>query len=194
MSDDNGINVSGTSVGHDIEAILDGDDRNSLILNDFYQALLADYTRGEVRFPLTDLAPGLHTLKVTAWDLANNPAEDYLEFYVLDGDDPVIEDFFNYPNPFTDLTYFQFEHNRPGVPMDLELEIFDLSGRFVKNISREGYVSDGYRVNDLEWDGLDNQRREVPPGMYIFRLRLVYTNNGIKEVIESDAEKLVIVK
>jgi len=193
LSDDNGINVSGTSIGHDIEAILDGDDRNSLILNDFYQALLDDYTKGEVRYPLSDIAPGLHTLKVTAWDLANNPAEAYLEFYVMDSDAPVIEDFFNYPNPFKDLTYFQFEHNRPGVPMDLELEIFDLSGRFVKNILREGYVSDGYRVNDLEWDGQDNQRREVPPGMYIFRLRLVYSNNGIKEVVESDAEKLVIV-
>jgi hypothetical protein len=46
LSDDHGINVSGTSVGHDIEAVLDGDDAHSFILNDFFQAALDDHTRG----------------------------------------------------------------------------------------------------------------------------------------------------
>jgi hypothetical protein len=194
LSDDNGINVSGTSVGHDIEAVLDGDDRNSLILNDFYQAALNDYTSGEVRYPLTGLAPGLHTLRVTAWDLANNPGEAYLEFVVVDKEGPIIQNLFNYPNPFSSLTYFQFEHNRPGVAMDIDLSIYDLAGRLVKNISRVNYVSDGYRVNDIDWDGLDNQRGEVIPGIYVYKLNIVFTNNGTKEVVESNAEKLVIIR
>lgn len=194
LSDDNGINVSGTSVGHDIEAILDGDDRNSLILNDFYQASLNDHTSGEIRYPLSNLAPGLHTLSVIAWDLANNPAEAYIEFLVLNADGPVLENLFNYPNPFSDLTHFQFEHNRPGVPMQLRLDIFDLSGRFVKNITRDDYVSDGYRVNDIEWNGRDNQGGDLAPGMYVYKIKLIFSGDNGQETVESDAEKLVILR
>ena len=194
LSDDNGINVSGTSIGHDIEAILDGDDRNSLILNDFYQASLDDYASGEVRYPLSSLSPGLHTLKVIAWDLANNPAEAYLEFFVIDSDAPILKNLFNFPNPFSEETFFQFEHNRPGVTMDMDLDIFDLSGRRVKNISLDGYVSDGYRIADLYWDGLNEAGVEVTPGMYVFKLKIVYKTNGNTETIESDVEKLVILR
>ncbi|MBP7238856.1 MAG: type IX secretion system sortase PorU [Saprospiraceae bacterium] len=194
LSDDNGINVSGTSVGHDIEAVLDNDDKNSFILNDFYQASLDNYTKGEVRFPLTNLAPGLHTLRVTAWDVANNPGEAYLEFRVLGTADPVIEDLGNYPNPFSESTLFHFEHNRPGVPMDLQLQIYQISGQLVKTIKRENYVSDGYRVADLDWDGTNDRGVEVGQGLYVYRVRAVFDHNGNKEMIESDAEKLVILR
>jgi flagellar hook assembly protein FlgD len=122
------------------------------------------------------------------------PREAYLEFFVVDKDGPIIQNLFNYPNPFSSLTYFQFEHNRPGVSMDIDLSIYDLAGRLVKNISREDYVSDGYRVNDIDWDGLDNQRGEVIPGIYIYKLNIVFTNNGTQEVVESNAEKLVIIR
>jgi hypothetical protein len=194
LSDDNGINVSGTSVGHDIEAILDNDDKNSFILNDFYQASLDNYTSGEVRFPLSNLAPGLHTLKVTAWDVANNPAEAYLEFRVLDTDNAVLDKLGNYPNPFSASTLFHFEHNRPGVPMDLELQIYQLSGQLVKTIIRDNYVSDGYRVADLDWNGRNDRGIEVGQGLYVYRVRAIFDNNGNKEMIESDAEKLVIIR
>ncbi len=194
LSDDNGINVSGTSVGHDIEAILDNDDKNSFILNDFYQASLDNYTSGEVRFPLSNLAPGLHTLKVTAWDVANNPAEAYLEFRVLDTENAVIDKLGNYPNPFSESTLFHFEHNRPGVAMDLELQIYQLSGQLVKTIIRDNYVSDGYRVADLDWNGLNDRGVEVGQGLYVYRVRAVFDNNGNKEMIVSDAEKLVIIR
>jgi hypothetical protein len=194
LSDDNGINVSGTSVGHDLEAILDGDEKNSIILNDFYQASLDDYTQGTVRYPLTNLAPGLHTLKVIAWDLANNSGEAYIEFYVLDQESAVVQGVGNYPNPFDELTYFQFEHNRPGVPMDLELNIFDISGKHIKTIKQENYVSDGYRVNDLQWDGRNDGGGDASSGLYVYRLSVTFNNNGIREKVVPDGEKLVIIR
>ncbi len=193
LSDDNGINASGNSIGHDIEAILDGDEKNSLILNDFYQADLDDYTRGQVLYPLAGLTPGRHTLKVTAWDLANNPGEAYLEFVVLDTEGPMIEKLMNFPNPFNSATKFQFEHNRPGAQMDIELDIFDLSGRFVKNITVEDYVSSGYRVADLEWDGFNEGGSQIAPGMYVYRLKVTFTRNGVSEVVQSNAKKLVFI-
>ena len=133
-------------------------------------------------------------MKVIAWDLANNPAEAYLEFFVIDSDAPILKNLFNFPNPFSEETFFQFEHNRPGVIMDMDLDIFDLSGRRVKNISLDGYVSDGYRIADLYWDGLNEAGVEVTPGMYVFKLKIVYKTNGNTETIESDVEKLVILR
>lgn len=194
LRDDNGINVSGTGVGHDIEAILDNDDKNSFILNDFYKAAVDDYKRGEVLYPLSDLAPGKHTLKVTAWDLANNPAEAYLEFIVLDDEGAVLTHVLNYPNPFTTFTLFQFEHNRPGVEMDLQVQIYTINGRLVKTIEREGFISDGYRVADLEWDGLDDGGGQLAKGVYVYRIRAAFSMNGQKEIVESKAEKLVILR
>ena len=194
LSDDNGINVSGTSVGHDLEATLDGDDKNSIVLNDFYQASLDDYTRGTVRYPLNGLAPGLHTLKVIAWDLANNPGEAYIEFYVREGEGAVVREVGNYPNPFDEETYFQFEHNRPGIPMDIDIDIFDLAGRHIQTITYRDYVSSGYRVDDLTWDGRNDAGAEVPYGLYVYRLNITFRNNGFEEVVRPDAEKLVILR
>ena len=194
LSDDNGINVSGTSIGHDIEAILDGDDKNSIILNDFYLASLDDHTSGEVRYPLAGLAPGRHTLKVTAWDLANNPGEAYLDFYVVDGDGPIVKNFFNYPNPFNEITYFQFEHNRPDAVMQVNIDIFDITGQFVENIQLKDYVSGGYRIEGIEWDGTDHTGSSISPGLYVYRMRIEYSSSGTEEVVQTDAEKLVIIR
>lgn len=194
LMDDNGINVSGTGVGHDIEAILDNDDKNSFILNDFYQAVLDNYRSGEVRYPLSDLAPGKHTLKVTAWDLANNPGEAYLEFLVLDDEGAVLEHVLNYPNPFTTSTNFQFEHNRPGVEMDLQILIYTISGRLVKTIERQNFISEGYRVDDLPWDGLDDSGGQLAKGIYVYKIKAAYTVNNQQDIVESKAEKLVILR
>ena len=181
-------------MGDDIEAVLDNDDKNSFILNDFYQASLDDYRSGEVRYPLSDLAPGKHTLKVTAWDLANNPAEAYLEFLVLDDEGAVLEHVLNYPNPFTTSTYFQFEHNRPGVEMNLQVQIYTINGRLVKTIEREAFISEGYRIDDLYWDGLDDTGDQLGKGIYVYRIRVAYNINGRKDIVESKAEKLVILR
>jgi len=76
--------------------------------------------------------------------------------------------------------------------MDLNIDIFDITGQFIQNIHREDYVSGGYRIDDIEWNGRDHEGAEVSPGMYIYRLKIVFSNGGNNEVLESNAEKLVI--
>ncbi len=194
LSDDFGINVSGTGVGHDLEAVLDGDDKNSFILNDFYVAALNDYKKGIVRYPLSNLKPGLHTLKVTAWDLANNPGEAYIEFVVVDEKGALLQNVFNYPNPLNDFTRFQFEHNRPGVPMDIRLNIYTIVGQPVRTLEMKDFVSDGYRVDDLTWDGTDDNDNQVDKGIYVYKIKVSFNVNGTKENAESKAGKLVILR
>ena len=192
LSDDHGINVSGTSIGHDIEAVLDGDDVHSFILNDYYQAVLDDHTRGTVRFPLTGLTPGLHTITMTAWDLANNPAQATIEFLVLGDSGPVITNVQNQPNPFSDETFFTFEHNRAGSLIDMQIDIFSTDGRLVNSLRKDGYEAGGYRVEDLSWSGNNQNGAEVPSGIYVYRLKATFTTNGNVEVAEAKAGKLVV--
>jgi hypothetical protein len=63
LEDENGINTA-SGIGHDIVAILDGD--VAILLIDYYQTNLDDYTKG-LRFPLRNLAAGIHTITFKAW-------------------------------------------------------------------------------------------------------------------------------
>ncbi len=58
LEDENGINTA-SGIGHDIVAILDGDETNPYVLNEYYETENNDYTKGFVRFPFRDLAPGI---------------------------------------------------------------------------------------------------------------------------------------
>ncbi len=64
FSDQSGINASGNSVGHDITAVLDGDDEHPFILNDYYETEPNTYQRGHASFPITGLSDGPHTILV----------------------------------------------------------------------------------------------------------------------------------
>ena len=50
ISDASGINTVGNGIGHDITAILDGNTASPYVLNDFYEAVKDDFTRGFIRF------------------------------------------------------------------------------------------------------------------------------------------------
>ena len=106
LSDENGINTVGSGIGHDITAVLDNDFSNVLVLNDYYQAIIDDYTSGTVSFPMKDLAVGKHSLILKAWDVANNSSEVEIEFEV--SGEFKISQVNNYPNPMNDYTFFIF--------------------------------------------------------------------------------------
>jgi hypothetical protein len=194
LTDDYGINVSGTSVGHDIEAVLDGDERNSIILNDFYQAAQDDPTSGVVRYPLINVAPGLHTLELTAWDLANNPGSAAIEFMVVDDEGAILSEVMNFPNPFSEETRFAFEHNKPDASLSFDISIYSLNGQLVKTLHQEGIVTGGYRIEDVTWKGDTQNGSPLPSGLYVYRIKAVFTSHDRVEVIDSEPGKLVILR
>ena len=81
LSDENGINTA-SGIGHDMIAILDGDESNPFIINDYYQADVDDYSNGTASFTLRDLEEGLHTLTFKAWDVYNNSSTSEIQFVV----------------------------------------------------------------------------------------------------------------
>ena len=52
LEDNSGINTSLTAVDHDIIAILDGDNANPIVLNDFYETELDNFKKGKVSKPV----------------------------------------------------------------------------------------------------------------------------------------------
>src|SRR5690606_36460303 len=104
LFDDNGIHVSGSSIGHDLVAILDEDMTNPFVMNDFYVTEPNDYRNGYVNFKFYNLPDGKHTIRVPAWDVYNNSGEGVVTFEVRNKDKGFISDLYNYPNPFSDKT------------------------------------------------------------------------------------------
>lgn len=196
LQDDNGINVVGNSIGHDLEAILDGDTQNSFLLNDFYESELDNYTTGAVRFPLFDLAEGRHEIQVTAWDVANNASVGYTEFFVSSSAEVALEHVLNYPNPFTDRTCFQFDHNLAGQDLQVQIQIFTISGRLVKTIDYQGISDGALRLDDcIEWDGRDDYGDRLARGVYLYKVKVRAALSGASSLEgESEFEKLVILK
>lgn len=196
LSDENGINVVGNSIGHDLEGILDEDTQNSLVLNDYYSSEQDDYTRGSVRYPLSKLEPGKHTIRIKAWDVANNSSEAATEFVVFDGEGIRLEHVLNYPNPFTDQTCFQFDHNYANQELSVVINIFTISGRLVKTL-RQNLFSDGaIRLDDcIPWDGRDDFGDSLARGIYLYKVYVESIIPGLPAVKgESGFEKLVILK
>ncbi len=193
LSDDNGINVAGTSIGHDLAGTLD-DAKNTVPLNGFYEAVKDDPTKGVVRYPLSKLAIGRHKIKVKAWDVANNPGEGYTEFMVNSDAKAALAHVLNYPNPFTTNTKFQFEHNLVGQQLKVRVNIFTVSGKLVKTID-ENLNAEGYRITDIAWDGKDDYGGDLARGVYLYRVKLTGKDTkGNKLIAESEFEKLVILK
>ena len=188
LSDLSGINTSVTSIGHDIVAILDGDQANPIILNDYYETELNDFTKGKVVYQLRDLSVGNHTIKIKAWDTYNNSSEATLNFMVVSDSGLVLDHVLNYPNPFVNYTEFWFNHNKPNEPLEVQVQLFTISGKIIKTINQTVQTS-GNLSRSLNWNGLDDFGNRVGKGVYIYKLKVKST---ISNQYSEKYEKLVI--
>lgn len=183
VSDTNGINTVGNGIGHDITAVLDDNTNNTFNLNDFYQADLNSYQSGKVVYPFSNLSEGTHTLKLKVWDVYNNSSEAYTEFVVAESANLALEHVLNYPNPFTTRTSFMFEHNQPCNSLDVQVQVFTVSGKLVKTIN-ETVLSQGFRNDPIEWDGLDDYGQKIGRGVYLYNLKVTTPDGQKAEQIE----------
>ncbi len=205
LKDANGINTTGNGIGHDITATLDNQTKSSFVMNDFYEANQNDYTSGTVRYPLRDITIGRHSIEVKCWDVLNNSNTAYTEFIVAPSAGAALSHVLNYPNPFTTQTEFMFEHNLPGMNLDVRVDIFTVSGKLIKtihtnvignsiegssNCNNEFSETGGYRVDGITWDGRDDFGDLIGKGVYVYRVS-IRSENGLKA---EKYEKLVVLK
>jgi len=187
LEDENGINTAG-GIGHDIVAILDGNESNPYKLNEYYETELDDYKKGKVKFPFRNLSPGLHTITFKAWDVYNNLVTSELQFMVTSNESITLTNVLNYPNPFVNYTEFWFTHNRPFEPLEVQVQVITITGKIVwtknQTITTEGFLS-----REINWDGRDDFGDRIGKGVYIYKLTIKSTLTGSKT---EKYEKLVI--
>ena len=189
MTDPTGINLIG-SVGHGITLTIDEAAENAVDLTTRFEYQPGDFTSGRLTFGLNDISPGAHTLKVKAWDNANNVS--LLEFPVTIGDDNrlVIDELLNYPNPMEEATTFYFGLSQAAEQVDLE--IYTLSGKSIWQTSRYDLQADHYpnSVAEISWNGCDDTGDRVATGVYIYRLLAKAAGRG--ETVEQFGKIVVL--
>ncbi|WP_020531103.1 type IX secretion system sortase PorU [Flexithrix dorotheae] len=175
LFDENGINSSGISPGHDIEMILD--DETRFVLNSYYQAEKDDYKNGKINFPLNNIEPGEHTLWVKAWDTHNNSSQTEISFYVTAQKEVVLSDVINHPNPFKEQTEFSFSHNRAGEEIDVTIFIYDQNGKLVKELQHEiPFATED--VNNIQWNRSEDINDNFKSGIYFYKLYIYLPKDG----------------
>ncbi|NMH29669.1 type IX secretion system sortase PorU [Flavobacterium silvaticum] len=187
LEDENGINTA-SGIGHDITAILDGDESNPYVLNDYYEADLDNHRSGKLRFPFRNLEKGLHTITFQAWDVYNNPITAEIQFIVVGDEGLTLTHVLNYPNPFSTYTQFWFSHNKPYEPLEVQVQVMTVTGKVVwtKNqvVNTEGFLS-----REVTWDGKDDFGDRIGKGVYIYKLTVRSTLTNVRA---EKIEKLVI--
>lgn len=168
LYDDYGINTTGNGIGHGIEAWID-DNSNSIDLTNQYTTTIGKVNSGSARTQLFNLSPGMHTVKVRAWNVFNK--FDIAEtFFRIGGnnDGIIIGDLYSYPNPFSDNVTIRFRHNI-SEPFNAELKFFNSAGIIVKTIQTE--IS-SIHTSEIVWNGRDNNGAMITAGAYIYHLSL----------------------
>ncbi len=189
ISDTSGINTVGTGIGHDLAAELDDKSEKKYILNDYFENDLNSYQKGKLNYQFKNLSSGLHSLSLKAWDVFNNSSEATTDFIVSESATLALDHVLNYPNPFTTHTTFMFEHNRPFIPMDVQVQVFTVSGKLIKTLAAR-ITPTGYRSDDIQWDGLDDYGDKIGKGVYIYKLRIMTSGGEYADKFE----KLVILR
>lgn len=191
LEDISGINTVGNGIGHDLKmTIISGETKQEVLLNEFYESEIDDFTKGKVAYQMFGLTPGEYTVEVVAWDVFNNSSSGILHFIVKDDDELIVKNIYNYPNPFNNETTFSFSHNRPNEELFVRIEIFTISGLLIKTIIQNNNY-DGFVVNDIVWDGKSDSGAQLPSGTYIYRIN---SNSESGSLSNQEVNKLIIIR
>ena len=186
LNDEDGINATGSGLGHSLQLSIDGNMSTTYTLNDYFQYDFGSYTRGKVGYSIPTLSLGAHKLQFRAWDVLNNSSTVELAFNVVQGLEPYYFDVECTPNPARTQTTFRVIHDRIGSDMSIKLELYDTSGRQLWVHEEQGVASDNTYTYD--WDLRVDGGRRLNTGLYVYRLSI--SSGGSSYV--SKAKKLII--
>lgn len=195
LKDSSGINTVGRGIGRNLMATLqsiqsnntDNNNDLSVSLNDYYQADANSFQSGEIRYKFSQLSPGKYRIKLNAYDVFNNASEGSLDFEVRSESSLQINHVLNYPNPFTTQTAFMFDHNQAGADLDVQVQIYTVSGRCIKTL-RSFIPQAPAHVASIVWDGRDEFGDKPGKGVYLYRISVRSGGEKQQEAIQ----KLVI--
>jgi hypothetical protein len=184
IEDQSGINLIGGS-GHGLILTVDNQIENMRDLTELFRYNPGSYTEGTIVADIGALAAGRHAFSIKVWDNANNSRVEEFEAEVVAADKMMISELLNHPNPMSDETLFSFSLTGPA--RQVSLKIFTLSGRKIKEISRDYLRADYHEF--YRWNGTDNLGDRVANGVYLYKVTAASEATG--EVVEAVGKVVV---
>ena len=188
--DEDGINVSGGSIGHDISIKINNNPSYTFSLNSYFIPSTEEKGAGRIEFLIPNekaLPDGNHTLVFKVWDLLNNSSTDSIYFKVEKDLRPRLYDLTAAGNPARSKTYFILSHDRPEAQLDVTIRVYDLTGRicWVNKISGKS----GWLKNlPIEWDLRTNSGMPLKSGVYVYQAEIRCGNSSEA----TEAKKIII--
>lgn len=186
VSDRDGINASGSGIGHDMQLCIDGKQEYTYSLNDNFQFDFGSYTSGSTYYSIPELAEGEHRLQFRAWDILNNVSVAELRFNVVKSQRPTFTISCT-DNPASESTTFIISHDRAGSTLGVAVEVFDLSGRRLWTHEESG-VGSGTTYTVM-WNLIGDNGARLQTGVYLYRVKLT-SDNATRT---SKAKKLIVI-
>ena len=187
VKDENGINVTGSGIGHNLELIIDGNATMTYNLNDNFNFDFGTYKSGTTYYNIPELTEGRHKLQFRAWDILNNSSTAQLDFNVVNRLEPNLFGVSLSNNPATTTTTFIVNHDRTGSDMDVEIEVFDMSGRILWRHSETAIPTSS--VYTVTWDLCTDGGNRLHTGVYLYRVKIA--SEGSSKV--SKSHKLIVI-
>ena len=185
--DKSGVNMSGSSIGHDIMLTIDNQSSRSYNLNSYYESLPGTDGEGIVQFSIPELEPGLHTAEFKVWDVQNNSTTVTFTFEVVKGLKPALIEILASPNPAREQVEFRLFHNRPETKMKVVIMVYDMAGHLLWTGEESG-SSELFKAYVVTWNLTNQGGARLRPGVYLYRAAI--STNYSKEATK--ANKLII--
>ena len=180
--DENGINTVGTGIGHDLLLTIDGEPKQTYVLNNYFSASNNSYQAGLVSYKMAEQTEGAHTLTFRAWDLYNNSSTATLNFQVVKGLDPHIYSVTTYPNPVASsgVMNVEIQYDQPDEIIETIVYLYDISGKLMHTHKQNG-------VECISWNMSKVASKE---GIYIYQVKI---KTATSDYI-SKAGKIIVTK
>jgi hypothetical protein len=176
LRDDQGIDLyPADSNTPRLFATLDGE--LTFDLSGFFLTETDTYTEGSLRFPLFNLSPGPHELRLFAWDNMGNPGTESLQFVVDENTKLQLKNVVLYPNPIREQVQVQFEHNKAGEPVALAFSVYNTAGQLLRELPLS-FDFAPERISTISWDGRGKDGNRMSPGIYLYRIWMQSIRDG----------------
>lgn len=191
ISDNFGINTTGTGIGHNMTLVIDEDFSNPIVVNNLFRYNPGSYNEGSLSYPL-NLEKGEHTAQLKVWNINNISTTASITFRIGQSDEPEIFDIRAYPNPTRkDYVDIAFNHNGYGGGIErCEINIFNLQGSRMANFNYPVEDISGYSVGPIRWDMSRTNGRQVQTGIYIAHIRAHHVDGSTSH----KSVKIVVLK
>jgi len=174
LSDENGINVSKSGIGHDLTITLN--DTITFVLNDYYTADL-DYRKGTVRFQFDNLPAGQYTAVIKVWDTYTNSSEISFGFQVGLATGIKLSSLTVFPNPFDQDLSFEVIHNKADDDVEIVFSILLSSGQKLGSFQWQYYNSESIikeTISGMRFNGFTSGMNSL---IYTVQIRSLNDNS-----------------